>query len=100
MPTWDDIRIQRNERGFIAGGTGAGKTFLAELQIQGYVNEYKKQNGIALILDSKPRFRAQWLETGISASRLYRKWDHGKPLKNSYLVNINDPMASLRASYT
>lgn len=98
--TFDNIRIRRNERGFIAGGTGAGKTFLAELTVQGFVDEYRKDNAMCLILDSKPRFRARWLETGISAARLYRKWDHGKPLRDSYLVNINDPKASLRASYT
>lgn len=98
---FDAIRVRRNERGFIAGGTGAGKTFLAELTVQGFVDEYRKENALALIIDSKPRFRAQWLETGVSAARLYRKWDHGgKPLRNSYLVNIADPKASMRASYT
>lgn len=98
--SFDDVRIHRNERGFLAGGTGSGKTFLEELIVQGFVEEYKKQDAIALILDSKPRFRAQWLETGVSAARLYRKWDHGKPLRNSYLVNLADPLASMRASFT
>lgn len=98
--TWDDIRIHRNERGFEAGGTGTGKTFLEELTVQGFVEEYKSQDAIALILDSKPRFRAQWYENGTSAARAYRKWDHGKALKNSYLVDITNPRASIRASFT
>ena len=97
--TWDEVRVRRNERGFIAGGTGAGKTFLAELLVQGFVNEFKKQDGMALILDSKPRFRAQWYENGTSASRAYRKWDHGKALKHSYLVDITNPRASMRAAF-
>lgn len=98
--TFDDVRLHRNERGFEAGGTGSGKTFLEELQVMGFLKEYQKQNAMALVLDSKPRFRAQWLETGLSASRLYRKWDHGKPMRDSYLVNVNDPKASMRASYS
>lgn len=96
---FDAIRLHRNERGFIAGGTGTGKTFSEELFTLGFVNEYKAQNALALILDSKPRFRAQWLETGVSARRLYRKWDHGKVMPGSYLVNLRDPRGSMRASY-
>ena len=98
--SWDEVRIRRNERGFVAGGTGTGKTFASELLVQGFLNEYKKQNALALILDSKPRFRAQWLENGLSAAYLYRKWDHGQAMRNSYLVNVADSKASMRSSYS
>lgn len=46
-----------------------------------------------LIVDSKPHFMAQWLVNGLSASPLYRKYDHKKMcyIPGSYLVPLNMP---------
>ena len=42
-----------------------------------------------MILDSKPRFRAQWLPNGRSAKHIYKNWSHGEYVPDSVL--IDDP---------
>jgi len=79
------ISLRRGERMLLAGGTGSGKSTLAEPLIADFHTRYAK--GQVLILDTKPRFRAQWELTGLSARWRYRRWDHGPVMPGSVLVH-------------
>lgn len=71
------------------GGTGTGKSTLADVLGADFVERYRGKKARRLILDSKPRYRAEWQSNGISARRRYKKWDHGEVVAGS--VVIDDP---------
>lgn len=75
------------DRGFVAGGSGCGKSTLVTPLLLDFSRRYRAQGGRVLILDTKPRFRAQWLLTGSSAGRLYKSWGHGQAIPGSVLVH-------------
>lgn len=81
----ESIGLRKSERGLIVGGTGCGKSTLAEFLIPQFASEYPKSR--ILVVDSKPRFRAEWLSTGMSAKKKYAHWDHGAKLQNSMLLD-------------
>lgn len=83
------ISLRRNERGLLIGGSGTGKSVLEESLIVDFHHRYAAEGGRVLILDSKPRFRAEWLPSGRSASRIYKKWDHGPTVPDA--VRVTDP---------
>ncbi len=85
------ISLRRGERGgaLVLGGSNSGKSTLADLLGQEYVLRYRHLGASRLILDSKPRFRAEWEMTGLSAARRYRHWDHGAVVRDSVL--LQDP---------
>lgn len=83
------ISLRRNERGFVGGGTEVGKSTLADLLGADFVHRYAHLQARELILDSKPRFRAEATVQGVSAKRRYRNWDHGPIVKGS--VVVDDP---------
>lgn len=95
MPPNDDgvplsvLSLRQKERGFLAGGTESGKSTLADLIGEEFVARYAAKKARRLILDSKPRYRAEWTVRGTSAKRRYKKWDHGEAPKGS--VVIDDP---------
>lgn len=80
------IGLRKAERGLLVGGTGCGKSTLAEFLLQQFLDDYPKAR--LLVVDSKPRFRAAHLTTGMSARKLYRHWDHGAQLPNSMLLDF------------
>lgn len=71
--TFDEISMRERERAFLLGGTGAGKSTLEEMLIADFYNRYKTSR--ILILDSKPRFKADYFANGMSAKRLFKYWD-------------------------
>lgn len=77
------------DRGLALGGTGVGKSTVCEELIDTAMNDHAKLQ--VLILDTKPRFRAQWELNGTSAAKRYKNWDHGAPIANSYAINLDDP---------
>jgi hypothetical protein len=83
------LSLRERERGLVLGGVGTGKSTLADVLGQEFVNRYRSQNARRLILDSKPRYRGEWLVNGISAKRRYKRWDHGEAIRNS--VICDDP---------
>jgi hypothetical protein len=85
-PNWTD-------RGIAVGGTGSGKSFLCEHLIEHAIFRYPKLQ--VLILDSKPRFRAEHETSGVGANRRYSKWDHGTPIPGSYALNLRGSDAGL-----
>jgi len=80
--TWDDLVIGPRERMILIGGTQVGKS-TAEAQILASVRA-REPKSLHLILDSKPRFRAEWTLTGIK--KRYRGMDHGELIPGSVLV--------------
>lgn len=80
-----EISLRERERGLCLGGTGSGKTTLEELLIADFWTRYKDSR--ILILDSKPRFRAEFLPTGISAKRRYRHWKPGTFIPGSVVID-------------
>lgn len=95
--TMEHIRLGIGERGFIVGMTETGKSTLAETLIYDWVNEFRK--GYVIIIDSKPRFRAEKELSGIptSVSRRYEKWDYGPgPFPGSVVLPLRDIDGELR----
>lgn len=73
----------------MVGGVGVGKSSLMDLLGAEFVHRYRARGGRRLILDSKPRYRAQWTAQGVSAARRYKSWDHGPLIPGS--VVVEDP---------
>jgi hypothetical protein len=69
--SFTDLDIRRDERGLLVGGTQMGKSTLAEYLGSAYCTRYSAKR---LILDSKPRYRAEWKFDGLPAKRLYRRY--------------------------
>ena len=67
------------------GGTGSGKSTLSERLFLQFRRDFPTSR--VLILDSKPRFRAEWTPQGIKATRRYRSWDHGPLVPDSVAVH-------------
>ena len=80
-----DISMRERERALLLGGTGSGKTTLETLLLSDFYKRYKTSR--ILILDSKPRFRAEFLVTGISAKRRYRHWQPDAPIPGSVVID-------------
>lgn len=87
--TLDDITLGTDERGIILGETGTGKSTLGEVLIDNWYNMDKKAD--IIILDTKPRFMAQWQLNGWSAKPLYTKWDYGAYVPNSVVIPLYKP---------
>ena len=80
----EDMSLRKGERGLIIGRSGSGKSTLAEKLVWDFVNRYPK--GVTLIVDSKPRFRAERYANGSSCKRRYKSMDHGTAMPGSVLV--------------
>jgi len=76
--------MRERERALLLGGTGTGKTTLEEMLISDFYNRYLSSR--ILILDSKPRFRAEFLTNGVTAKRLFRHWKPGPTIPGSVLI--------------
>lgn len=84
------ITLRARERGLLIGGTNTGKSTLGEMLIVDFHHRYPSSR--VLILDSKPRFRGEYLASGMSAKRRYRKWSHGSTVPDSVVVNSPDEL--------
>lgn len=83
--TFGDVSMRERERALLLGGTGSGKTTLETLLLSDFYTRYPKSR--ILILDSKPRFRAEFLVTGIAAKRRYRHWAPDAALPGSVVID-------------
>ena len=79
-----EISLRERERGFLLGGTGSGKTTLEELLIADFSNRYESSR--ILILDSKPRFRAEFFVNGLPAKRAFKYWKPSNTIPGSVLI--------------
>jgi len=89
------ISLRARERGILLGGTGAGKSTLADVLGQEFTTRYAGQGARRLYVDSKPRARGEFLMSGMPAKRRYKSWDHGNPIPGS--VICEDPRDLERA---
>lgn len=98
--TMDDISLNAGERGIMLGMTRTGKSTLAEQLIEQWRNNY--QNSRTIILDSKPRFRAEKELDGRSTriSRRYAKWDWGVKVPGSVVIPLNNPRAEIKHAWS
>lgn len=83
------LSLRRNERGLVLGGVGTGKSTLCDKLGAEFVHRYARLGGRRLILDTKPRYRAELTARGTSARRRYRGWSHGPVIPGS--VVVDDP---------
>lgn len=81
------ISLRKGERGLIVGGVGAGKSTLEEAMVADFFWRYP--TSLQLILDPKPRFRAEYEASGMPARRRYRGQDHGPKVPGA--VVVDDP---------
>lgn len=86
------LSLRARERGILLGGTEAGKSTLADYLGRDFVNRYAHVHGRRLITDTKPRYRAQWELSGLSARRRFRRWDHGQAIADSVIVDDPDDL--------
>lgn len=92
------IGLVRGERSLLLGGTRSGKSTLAEYLIREFLRKYPKAR--ILVVDSKPRFRAEFNLDGTPAARRYKRWSHGPVLSGSMrLPEMCDPKAALDAAW-
>lgn len=88
------ISLRLKERGFICGGTDAGKSTLADKLRLEFLYRYASRGARCLILDTKPRYRAQFQANGLNASHRYKKWDHGPFVPGSVVVDSPQELAT------
>lgn len=86
----DRISLRARERGFLVGGTDTGKSTLAEALVVDFYLRYPSAR--ILILDSKPRFKAERDHHGRSAKRRYRHQSHGPVVPGSITVSTPDQL--------
>lgn len=80
------LSLRARENALLAGGTQVGKSTLSDELWRDFLHRYARQGARVHISDTKPRYRAQWHPTGVTARRLYKKWEHGESVAGSVLV--------------
>lgn len=71
----------------MVGGVDTGKSTLMDYLGNEFVRRYRPSGARRLILDSKPRYRAEHSVRGISAKRRYSNWSHGNAIPGSIVVD-------------
>lgn len=77
------------DRASLFGANGTGKSTLANFLLYHFHEDYNV-NGLPpriLVLDTKPRWRAQWLADGTSAKRRYRKMAEGDTIPGAMVLD-------------
>lgn len=95
-----DLALKPGERGTIIGETRTGKSTLAEQLIAQYRLDYPKAR--VVILDSKPRFKAE-RELDGRPTRLtgrYKKWDWGEVIPGSVVIPLNNPTVEIKHAWS
>jgi hypothetical protein len=89
----DEIAPKKGQRALVLGGSRSGKSVLVDMLIRHAVTT--RPNLEALLLDSKPRFRAEIERHGPGgkivrdAKGYYEDWEAGPTLPGSYRANIH-----------
>jgi hypothetical protein len=75
------------------GMTESGKSTVKEQLVAEW--RANKPNPRVLMLDSKPRFRAEWEMNGLRADRRYKDWKRGTAVPGSVRLPFLDPKSDL-----
>ncbi len=86
------IALKPGERGVCFGTTRSGKSTLSERLIEEALHNPKAR---ILLIDPKPRFKAQWQLNGLPANRLYRKMRGGAYVPYSLVLPRNSGKSDL-----
>jgi hypothetical protein len=78
------LSLREDERALCTGGTGTGKSTLAELLGLEFTGRYPDAR--RLILDTKPRYKAEYRLDGTYAGALYLKWKRGQFVAGACVV--------------
>lgn len=76
-----DIAMHAADRGILIGANGTGKSTLAEYVVRHFREEYPDAR--IAVLDTKPRWRAEWLPDGRRANRVYKRLAKGDTIPGS-----------------
>lgn len=80
------MRVNKSDRCTIIGANGTGKSTLANYLVGRFGQDYP--TGRRLILDTKPRWRAEWRVNGTAARSMYKKMAQGDMIPDS--VTLDD----------
>lgn len=87
-----DVRLHVTNRGAdratLVGATGTGKSTLAEYLLRGFREDYPDAR--ILVMDTKPRWRADWLPDGTRATRRYKRMAEGDTIPGSMALDRMD----------
>lgn len=75
------VSLPKSARGILVGANGTGKSTLAAHVLTEFRKDYPQSR--MLVLDTKPRWRAEWLPDGTYAKRQYRKMAKGDTIAGS-----------------
>lgn len=94
------ISLDIGQRGIILGMTRVGKSTLAEQLIAGWRAKYPQARTI--ILDSKPRFKAEHELDGrtTNMSKRYRQWDHGAFVPGSVVLPLKNIASEVKMAWS
>jgi energy-coupling factor transporter ATP-binding protein EcfA2 len=98
MTEFSELIPQRGERTLIYGGTRSGKSSLADWMARAMQAERPEM--MPLLLDTKPRFRAQFIAHGPGlrwrkeAKGLYSSWEAGPTYPNSVICPLDIDLTS------
>lgn len=76
------------ERMYVVGGSGTGKSTAIEVIAAKALEDYP--TAPCLLLDTKPRFRAEHELNGASAAHRYKKWDRGAVIPGSVALDFRE----------
>lgn len=94
------ISLRSPESGLLVGGTQVGKSTLSDELGRDFLERYRAKGGRQLILDTKPRYRGQFLGNGLPASKLYKRWDHGPVVPDSVVtLNVKEMLQAFRLGH-
>jgi hypothetical protein len=85
----DILTLPKDGRTFLVGRTGSGKSYLENLLMWNYLAAWPSAK--ILVLDTSTNYRAEWLLSGFSAARHYKKIDQDKTtfLPGAYLFDVH-----------
>ena len=106
MVSFSAISLRNGDRALLAGGSQSGKSTLAAGSLEypfhltlcgDWLTRYP--DGLLLLADSKPRYRAAFRADGLSDAKMYKNWAHGPVVPGSTRVGpwgVQDMMRAFR----
>lgn len=77
------IDLHSGQRGVLIGAAGTGKSTLGTELCRRFLKRYPR--GLVVVIDTKPRYRADWLPNGLKAR--YHHWVKGDTIAGSVAIH-------------